>query len=523
LCNRKLLEDSLMITQFASMQSRRVQVDLKALLASPGLRVVTDSVRDYAIFLLDPKGKILTWNTGAQQIKGYAASEIVGESFERFYTEQDRASGRPHALLAEAARDGRVEEEGWRVRKDGSRFWADVVISRLNDASGSLIGFVKVTRNLTDKKRALEDQSERARQQAALSQLGLFALRTPELGMVVERAVRTVVETLQLEDVRIHRADERSPAGAESVAIHGLEGQADFGMLSVSASRPLSANDLNFLRSVSNVIATAVARTRLEEQLRVAELSAIEERGKKVQAQEALRQRDEFISVAAHELRTPLTALQLKLQSLERIRSADRKVERIGGAVRQTERLSQLIERLLDVSRIAQGGVEMSPESFDLSGLVRQVADDFREPALEAHAPLELKLPDKLEGSWDRLRLEQVLVNLISNAVKYGAGKPVCVSLEADEERVRVTVADRGIGIAPEDVERIFGRFQRAVPIRHYGGLGLGLYITRYIVEAHQGTISVDSKVEQGSTFVVDLPRWSPAGSGRDRTAQASA
>ncbi len=116
------------------MQSRRVQVDLKDLLASPALRAVADSVRDYALFLLDPSGKVLTWNTGAQQIKGYAASEIVGESFERFYTEQDRASGRPRTLLAEAARTGRVEQEGWRVRKDGSQFWADVVISRTDRA-----------------------------------------------------------------------------------------------------------------------------------------------------------------------------------------------------------------------------------------------------------------------------------------------------------------------------------------------------------------------------------------------------
>jgi len=145
-----------MITAFASMQSRRVQVDLKDLLASPALRSVADSVRDYALFLLDPSGKVLTWNTGAQQIKGYAASEIVGESFERFYTEQDRASGRPRTLLAEAARTGRVEQEGWRVRKDGSQFWADVVISRLNDAEGKLIGFVKVTRDLTERRRMEE-------------------------------------------------------------------------------------------------------------------------------------------------------------------------------------------------------------------------------------------------------------------------------------------------------------------------------------------------------------------------------
>ena len=350
---------------------------------------------------------------------------------------------------------------------------------------------------------------ERARQQEAISELGLFALRTPELALVMERAVRTVQEILHVEDVRVLRGDDKPPPGARSVPIHGPERLSDFGALSVSPSRPLAANDFSFLQAVANVIAAAVARAGLEEQVRVAERERIAERGRATEAQEALQQRDEFISVAAHELRTPLTALQLKLQSLERTSNPDRRIERLGGAVRQTERLSRLIERLLDVSRIAQGRVEMALERFDLSALVRQVADDFRDPSLESRAPLQLDVPERVEGCWDRLRLEQVLVNLLSNAVKYGAGKPIVVSLEADDHKVRLKVADRGIGIAPDDVDRIFGRFQRAAPIRNYGGLGLGLYITRYIVEAHRGSIAVESELEHGSTFVVELPRWS--------------
>jgi len=626
-----------MITQWDSMQSHGVHVDLKELLASPGFRAVADSVRDYAIFLLDANGVVLTWNTGAQHIKGYAPREIIGQSFTRFYTEQDRAAGRPHVLLAEAARNGRVEEEGWRVRSDGSCFWADVVISRLIGPDGSVVGFMKVTRDLTDRRRAeealrqseerlrlmvdavtdyaifmldrqgrvaswnpgaqrlngysareiigehfsrfyppeharesrpereleiattigrfeedawrvrkdgsrfwasvvltpvrnaegtllgfakvtrdltarkrvAEEMVERARQQEAISELGLFALRTPELALVMERAVRTVQEILHVEDVRVLRGDDKPPPGARSVPIHGPERLSDFGALSVSPSRPLAANDFSFLQAVANVIAAAVARAGLEEQVRVAERERIAERGRATEAQEALQQRDEFISVAAHELRTPLTALQLKLQSLERTSNPDRRIERLGGAVRQTERLSRLIERLLDVSRIAQGRVEMALERFDLSALVRQVADDFRDPSLESRAPLQLDVPERVEGCWDRLRLEQVLVNLLSNAVKYGAGKPIVVSLEADDHKVRLKVADRGIGIAPDDVDRIFGRFQRAAPIRNYGGLGLGLYITRYIVEAHRGSIAVESELEHGSTFVVELPRWS--------------
>jgi signal transduction histidine kinase len=186
-------------------------------------------------------------------------------------------------------------------------------------------------------------------------------------------------------------------------------------------------------------------------------------------------------------------------------------MERLEGALRQTERLARLVDRLLDVSRVAQQRLEMVREEFDLVTLIKQVAEDFREPAAQARAPLQLQLPESATGSWDRLRMEQVLVNLLSNAVKYGAGKPISVTLETEVDRLRLVVADRGIGISPDDAGRLFGRFQRAAPIRHYGGMGLGLYITRHIVEAHGGTITVSSEPAVGSTFVVELPRSAAA------------
>ena len=426
-----------------------------------------------------------------------------------------------------AAREGRIEIEGWRVRKDGSRFWASVVLSAVHNPAGELIGFTKITRDMTERRRAAEELAERSRQQFAVSELGLHALQTPEPQVVMEAAIRIVRETLQVDDVRFLDPAETPPASANTVVIHATEKNArPFGALAAMSQRPLSPNDISFLEAVANVVAAAIVRTGIEEQLRVAERRTIEERGRTEQAEAALRERDEFISVAAHELRTPLTALQLKLQGLERGLAAidARKFQRLEGAVRQTERLSRLIDRLLDVSRIAQGRLELSPEEFDLAVLVRQVADDFREPAAQARAPLQLELADKAGGSWDRLRIEQLLVNLLSNAVKYGAGKPVSVKLEVEKDRVRLTVRDQGIGIAADDVGRIFGRFQRAASIRNYGGLGLGLFITRHIVEAHRGTITVASSVGEGSTFSIELPRFSltPAAS-LDKTGRARA
>ena len=530
------------------------------------MRLMIDSVKDYAIFMLEPDGRVATWNPGAERLKGYAAREIIGQSFSRFYPEEDLAAGKPARELETAAAEGRFEEEGWRVRKDGSRFWASVVLSAVRNEAGTLVGYAKVTRDLTERKRIGEAILARAAQQAATARLGVYALEQPDSEALIRRAAETVRDTLGTEVVQLLElnaegdrlvlragcgmppgaigrvtipfeglgspsrppeprspgagAARRSPAatGGITATIHSTaRAHGLYGVLTANSSTPrvFSDDDLNFLQAVANVVAAGIERRRMEEQVLLAEQKTLEERARALQAREALRERDEFISVAAHELRTPLTALQLKLQGLERgLRAGMREKRgsaanletRLDGALRQTERLSSLIERLLDVSRIAAGRLELAPERFDLAALVHQVADDFKDPAAAVGSELRVNAAQSVEGSWDRLRMEQVLVNLLSNAVKYGAGRPVSVKLDAAGDRVRLTVADEGIGIAPEDIGRIFTRFERAAPLRHYGGLGLGLYISRHIVDAHGGRIDVQSNLGQGSTFVVDLP-----------------
>lgn len=233
--------------------------------------------------------------------------------------------------------------------------------------------------------------------------------------------------------------------------------------------------------------------------------------------QEAIRVRDAFLSIAGHELKTPLTTLQLQLQSLGRMlveRHAELSVERAArkmeAASRQSERLAILIGQLLDVSRINAGRLLLDLRPMDLAALVRDVAGRFEEEAEKVGSPLKVCAEGRWVGLWDRERLDQVLTNLISNAVKYGRGKPVEISLDGDESHARIQVHDHGIGIAPEDQARIFDRFERAVSDRHYGGLGLGLWIVREIVSALGGTIRVESAPGQGSLFTVELPVTAP-------------
>jgi len=228
----------------------------------------------------------------------------------------------------------------------------------------------------------------------------------------------------------------------------------------------------------------------------------------------AIHGRDEFLSVASHELRTPLTALQLQVESLleetkARLGPADseRWTRRIQLAVRQVERLSGLVEELLDVSRIATGRLTLAPEEIELSAIVEDVATRFRDMAAQARSELVVRTRGPVSGLWDRRRLEQVVTNLLANALKFGAGQPIEISTEGGRpDGARLVVRDHGIGIAPDDLNRIFGRFERAVSTRSYGGLGLGLYIVQQIVARHGGTVSAQSQIGEGTVFTVNLP-----------------
>jgi PAS domain S-box-containing protein len=355
-------------------------------------RILVDQVHEYAIFMLDPQGIVRTWNRGAERIKGYRAEEIVGSHFSRFYTEADVRAGKPERELARAAAEGMVEDEGLRVRKDGSTFTADVIVTALRDPSGELRGFAKVTRDVTERQRAERE------------------------------------------------------------------------------------------------------RTRL------------------AQAEEATRARDQFLGIASHELRTPITALGLQAQSLLRIaeRAPERPlaevVPRVRTLHRQTARLAHLVQALLDVTQVSAGKLALRREPLDLVDVVRDAMGRWREALARAGCPLELRVDRSVPGEWDRLRVEQVIDNLLENAVKFGAGKPVEIVVDASNGSAHLAVADHGIGISPDDQRRIFERFERAVPETHYGGFGLGLWIVRNIVEAHGGDIRVSSEPGKGSRFHVTLP-----------------
>ena len=232
----------------------------------------------------------------------------------------------------------------------------------------------------------------------------------------------------------------------------------------------------------------------------------------------AVDARDEFLSVASHELKTPLTALRLQIQALHRsvLRAPDQSFSpdqlraRFEAAERQVQRLVQLIDALLDGSRLQHGELDLTVDDVDLTALVTDVADRQRSSAAATGSTVTVDVPAGLRGRCDASRVDQVLTNLLSNAVKYGRGKPISVRAGIEGERgpsrIFITVADQGIGISPEDQARIFDRFERAVSRTHYAGLGLVLWISRQIAESLGGELTVESEPTRGARFTLHLP-----------------
>ena len=355
--------------------------------------ILVDSVEEYAIYLLDPDGNVISWNTGAEKIKGYSAEEIVGKNFASFYTADDVAAGKPQRNLREASRRGYIRDQGLRVRKDGSTFEAEVIITALRDDAGKIRGFSKVTRDITDQIRSREFEAE------------------------------------------------------------------------------------------------------------------------KIAAQKASKAKDDFLAALSHELRTPLTPALAAATYLEE--NAEKLppdfVQDIAIIKRNVQLQARLIDDLLDLTRIARGKLHLELEDCDAHTIIKNAL----EIAHSAIAAKQLKISTQLEAKEyhilaDCIRLQQVFWNLINNAVKFTSqGGQITIRTFTDKSRrFHFEITDTGIGIEPQRLTSLFQPFEQADPSvnRQFGGLGLGLAISKRLVDLHHGRIEADSRGRSfGATFKVTL------------------
>lgn len=501
--------------------------------------LLVDSVKDYAIFLLDPAGYILSWNKGAERIKGYTSKEAIGKHFSMFYTTDDIIKNHPNKELELAIKNGTYEEEGWRVRKNGTTFWANVVITPLKDKEGSHVGFAKVTRDLTERREAelkLKESEERLRQMfEGIKDYSLITLDPKGNVTSWNEGARRIkgYEAKEIlgksfknfysqQDVQMGKCDYELKEAAETGRFEDegwrirKDGTKFWANVLITAMRDTKGNLIGF----SKVTRDITDRKRADDLLKMAYTNLenrVEERTNELskankELEDAVKSRDEFLSIASHELRTPLTPLKLQLQSLYRnlrsgkIHSPEKLASLAEACERSVTRLASLIDNLLDVSRMNTGKMVLTYEMFDLVELSNDILDGYRDEITKSGSNLTPHFPVKMPVYLDRLRIEQLLTNFLVNALKYGNQKPIDWTISQEDNLILIRFKDHGMGIAPKDQERVFNRFERVTHDQNIGGLGLGLYISKQIVEAHGGSIALESKVGQGACFEIKIP-----------------
>nr|WP_298235447.1 PAS domain S-box protein [uncultured Azohydromonas sp.] len=476
-------------------------------------RLLVDSVQDYAIFMLDLDGRIQTWNAGARCLKGYEADEIIGRSFELFYPAEAVERGWPREELRRAAAQGRFEDEGWRVRKDGSTFWASVVITALRDARGRLVGFGKVTRDLSERKR----QEEALRRSEAQFRLLVEAVKDYAIFMLDPEG-RVLTWNAGARAIKGYTAGEvvgqhfsmffTAQDVAAGVPQSELDGARRTGGLEAEGWRVRKDGSqfwanvvITPVRDDTGVLRGFAKVTRdLTEQRRMQEL------------EHSSRRMHEFLAMLAHELRNPLAPIRNASEIMQRMPALPAPLVRVRQIIdRQLGHLTRLIDDLLDVARIVNGKIVLRTEPIDYRDVVDASLDAVRPVVALRNQRLEVELPDSpLRMSADATRISQSLQNLLNNASRYTpAGGGIRVTVSVEDGACVTTVEDTGQGIAAEALERIFGLFEQEGPPHGHGdgGLGIGLSLARKLVELHGGALSAFSQGPgHGSRFTMRLP-----------------
>jgi PAS domain S-box-containing protein len=466
-------------------------------------RTLVEAITDYAVFMLDPNGYVRTWNAGARRFKGYEAEEIVGQHFSRFYTVEDRHRGMPDLVLETAAHDGRCEMEGWRVRKDGSRFWAHVIVDAIYDDHQNLLGFAKVTRDLTERKLA-QERLRKAEQQfrvlvQGVTDYAIFMLE-PDGRVATWNSGAQRIKGYASDEIvgqhfsRFYTDEDREAQLPE----RALETAAREGRIEMEGWRVRKDGS----RFWANVVIDAIHD---EEGKLVGFAKVTRDNTERRATQQAM---ESFAYSVSHDLRAPLRGIE----GFARILLDDyggavgpagrRYAERIAAAA---DRLQGLIADLLTFSRIQR--TEIKLQSVDVERIVARQKEQVEAQAGPAGATIEIIEP-LADVRAEPTVFEQVIFNLLSNAVKYhrpGQAAHVRVWSEGQGGCVRIWVEDQGIGIAPEHQDRIFGAFERLHGQEAYSGSGMGLAIVRTGVERMGGTVGVVSEVGKGAKFWIEL------------------
>jgi PAS domain S-box-containing protein len=477
------------------------------------LRLVSDTLPALVSYI-DPSRTFRFVNAEYERWFGKPPQELLGTRLEDLVGEEN---ARLQAPYLEAVLSGQqvgcelpMPHQDGRPRDTSLTYLPDV------DTHGRVRGFVVLIQDISERKRveaALKESAARLDLAVRTAHLGVFDWDIPadrhvwsdETARFFGYAPGEFPGTMAAFMSRVHPEDrERVQNGLDAAFRNRVEFQAEYRTRWPDGTiRWLSARSQSFFDAAG--LPTRLLGTLLD----ISEQKRVEQA-----LREAVRTRDEFLSIASHELKTPITSLKMQLQLTRRKLKPesqvglplDKLVKVLEISTRQVDRLTSLVEDLLDVSRIQAGKLDFRFETVDLSSLVHEVVERLGDQLSEVGCPVEVLAAESVLVECDRFRVEQIVVNLLSNAMKYGAGRPIQVSVESPHPMARISVRDFGIGIDKDKHELIFERFARAVPSRNISGLGLGLYIVKQILDAHHGKVRVESEPGRGSVFVVELP-----------------
>ena len=502
--------------------SQALHTNKRELGAEERFQLLVESVTDCGITMLDDEGCIASWNSGAHLIHGYCAEEIIGQPFSKFFLQEDIDAGVPESILRDATNAGRSEENGWRIRKDGSKFWANLVITAIHDADGVLRGYAKLTRDMTEQKAAVEAVKEsEARIRSILDTVPDAIVITDEQGLiesfspaatrlfgyslkqVVGQNVKMLIPAPYRDQLggylsRFRETGEKQVIGTGPTIV-GLRQDGTTFPMELAVAEVLGGKRRLFTGFVRDM----TERHRVESELSKA----------KALAEAANQAKSDFLSSMSHELRTPLNAILgfAQLMQSDSPAPSPNQTASIDQILQAGWYLLTLINEVLDLSLIESGKLTLSLVAVSVEEVLQHCHAMIEPLAQKRGIALDFPKFDRPYVVFaDRTRLQQVLVNLLSNSIKYnrtnGSVTVECVSQPPGQ--VRISVRDTGMGMAPERLEHLYQPFNRlGQEAGLEQGTGIGLVVTKRIVEAMRGTIGVESKVDVGTTFWVDLAK----------------
>ncbi len=471
-------------------------------------QMVVENVRDYSILVLDPSGNIETWNLGAERIFGYHADQIMGAHFSRFYKESDVRAEKFQKELEFAVEFGSVEDEGWRIRKDGVTFWAHTTLTALKNKSNEIQGFLKITRDISEVKKGRQMRLRLASIVESSNDAILIVSRSGEIlswnrgaekiygyssSEVMGQSLSVLFPPDKEQDVSALIEGGLVDGGVESYETVGVKKEGTQIHVSLTVSPILDESEQ---RNTISVICRNITKVKEAEEI--------------LRRRKDLEMKSNFISMVSHELRTPLTVIKMGVDILREGEAgtlSEQQAEWVDMCYRNVSRLTRLISKVLDFQKLESGRMDYEMKHEDLNSVIQEIEKSIELLLRDKKVTFKTELsPDLPQVQMDRDKIIEVLMNVLGNAVKFTADGSITIKTESLEGKVRMTIRDTGIGIKPEDVPKLFSSFtQIHGAVHRTGGTGLGLAISKKIIEQHGGEIWAESEAGKGTTFFIEL------------------